>query len=103
MNIKTMKIEDLIVLIEKCDDSAGHHILWVDFQGNVFIDLLAEKETPIEFENKMNGKLKFRYETYGRGNGYVGKKASEDLFSMNILFKDLLKDWEDNRTGYIDY
>jgi len=103
MNIKTMKLEGLIELIGKCDDSAGHHILWVDFQGNVFIYLLEEKEIPFEFENKMNGKLKFRYETYGRGNGYVGKKAAEDLSSMNKLYKELLKDWVDNRTGYVDY
>jgi hypothetical protein len=94
---------DLCQLLSSCDDLEGHHIIWVDNNGNVDIALLPKKLTPAGWANSMKDKIKFRYETLVSGNGYVGFEAAKDKKYVKELYKDLMKDWGKNRTGYIDY
>ncbi len=95
-------IDDLGKLLASCDDSAGHHIIWVDRDGIVSISLLPDDYSPAGWENLMVGKMKFRYETIVMGNEYVGPKAVRDKKYVEELYNDLINDWDNNRKGYID-
>jgi hypothetical protein len=55
----------------------------------VHIDPLPEGLTPVGFEEKKGKAMKYRYETFVAGNGYVGAKAAADTAHLNELFEDL--------------
>lgn len=95
--------DDLRQLLASCDDMEGHHIIWVDHNGNVDITLLPAKLTPAGWGEMMEDKIKFRYETCQCGNEYVGFEAANNDKWVNELYNSLKKDWEENRKGYIDY
>jgi hypothetical protein len=80
---------------------AGTHVLWVNHLGEVLITLLI-KETPVHWAKRMSEQVKFRYEAYGAGNGYVGINAANDDKYISDLFNRLLNDWQNDRRGYID-
>ncbi len=90
-------------LLSSVDDTEGHHIMWVDYAGNVYLTLLPEELTPAGWEEQMGDKVKFRYETFNRGNGYVGYDAAKNEEHIQDLYDELINDWKKNRTGYIDY
>ena len=96
-------VEDLANLFAQCDDSAGHHILWVDNSGSVFIDLLPEDKTPAWWAINFDGKYKFRWETFVRGNGYVGIGAGNDEEYVEKQLKKLIEHWTQGKSDYIDY
>lgn len=100
---KNPTVEDLAKLFAQCDDKAGHHILWVDHDGNVFIDLLRHDRTPAWWGEEFDGKYKFRWETFVSGNGYVGKDAAQDSEYVKEKLKALMNDWKQNKKGYVDY
>jgi len=89
-------VEDLRALIYACDDSSGHHILWVDRFGEVRFALITN-ETPAKWVTRMEDKILFRYESYAVNNDYVGKNAASDDKHVFSLFKELLGDWEANK------
>jgi hypothetical protein len=89
-------------LLKSCDDDAGVHILWVDRQGEVNITLLEEETTPAAWAESMGDRIRFRYETYGAGNGYIGPDAAQDDSYVSLLFQHLGKDWREGALGYID-
>lgn len=89
------KREELAALIRNCDDTAGAHILWVDRLGEVRITLI-KNETPASWVKRMDDKIKFRYESYGANNDYVGDNAANDIEYVSSLYNELLKDWDDS-------
>jgi len=93
---------DLADVLMRCNDNSGHHILWVDFNGNVHVSQVPDNLTPLGWAESMAGKVKFRYEAFNRGNEYVGSKAANDQTYLEELLKDLKRDWANNATGYID-
>jgi len=84
--------EELRALIYACDDSAGHHILWVNRFGEVQISLIPN-ETPAEWVTRMEDEILFRNESYAINNDYVGQNAASDDEHISSLFKELLADW----------
>lgn len=107
MNLnKNPKFDELKALIEQCDDSAGHHILWVDNLGEVYISLLPEGLTPVGFEESCD-EMRMRYETFTMGADYVGPNAAQDVRHVTSLFDMLMKNWPDAKgqsgVHYIDH
>lgn len=98
--------KDLKCLIAAADDSAGHHILWVDINGDVYLNCLFPDVSPVGFEEKVAKVLKLRYETWNQGAGYVGPEVAEDEEFVARLFASMVKEWADrpsgNQSAYID-
>ena len=94
--------EELKALLQKQDDMAGDHALWVDLSGEVHIDLLLA-ETESIWRKEMDSKCTFRYETYGCQKGYVGEEVANDEDYVSMLLKELISDWQAGRRGYLDF
>ena len=93
-NMKTLTREQLVDLIRSGDDSHDNQIR-VSNDGTIFLSRTVGAEN-------IEG-LRFRLETYDAGNGYVGVDAAKDDDYIDKLYDGLVKAWNDNRTGYIDY
>lgn len=91
----------LAELLAKCDDSAAHHILWVDHKGDVHITPLPDHMLPGDFAAS-NPDIKFRYETFHSGGDYTGPNAAADDIFIGDLFKALVRDWKEGLVGYSD-
>jgi hypothetical protein len=89
-------------LIATADDEAAHHMLWLDFQGGVHLTALPNDLTPAGFAKTNSNVVKFRLETFNRGNGYVGLEAVKDKRWMERLFIALDQAWKMDETGYCD-
>ena len=94
--------EQLRELLLSCDDNSGRHIIRVDRRGEVHITLLSDDETPTSWAKKMENQIQFRYKTRGMGSGYVGPEAAKDAAYVQLLFRDLLQDWQSGSRGYIE-
>ena len=95
-------LDQLRDLLRSVDDDSGHHILWVGHSGEVHLDPLPSHLTPAMWIEKNRDHVRSRYETLGRGNGYVGPEAAKDDEWVSTLFEWLLQDWAAGRRGYID-
>lgn len=84
--------QQLSALMARCDDNAGHHVLWVSKSGDVEISLLND-QGPIGFEEETSS-MAIRYETFQRGNSYVGIDAANDANHVNSVLKHLTTEWE---------
>jgi len=96
------KQEQLAELLSKCDDEVGNHLLWVDKDGNVRIDLLDNKHPfhgthPASWPN-----AKFRFETYAAGMNYAGLETSRDAKYVKYLYNVLIENWAKDAVGFID-
>ena len=100
LNNKPSKYQ-LQALLHVCDDTAGHHILWVDHLGEVQVTMLAD-ESPAQWSTIMDKKIRFRYQSYAMRNGYVGEKAASDEDYVSSLFERLLTDWQAGTIGVIE-
>ena len=97
MNLKNDPIvEELAELFEPLNDNSSH-VMWVDNHGKVYISPVPANSGVIK------AKAKFHYETLASGNGYVGKKASEDLEYLEKELGYLKRDWAKDATGYIPF
>lgn len=83
--------QQLSQLLSICNDDAGHHILWVSNTGDVSVTLINDIG-PIGFEQN-TPTMAMRYETFQRGNKYVGQEAANDVSYVNSLLKDLINEW----------
>ncbi|UNX69477.1 hypothetical protein [Klebsiella aerogenes] len=83
--------QQLSQLISICDDAAGNHILWVSKTGDVTVTQI-NNIGPIGFEQNTPS-MAMRYETFQRGNNYVGQDAASDMNYVNRLLKDLINEW----------
>lgn len=52
--------EQLRALISACNDTAGHHVLWVSKNGNVFINTVPDDLSPAGFEY-LKPEMQMRY------------------------------------------
>lgn len=93
---------ELQEILRKCDDDAAHHILWVSYDSEVQISPVPEDLTPVGWAEQNNDKIKWRNETWVRGNKYVGPDAADDDNWVDKLFSHLKKQMELNTTGYVD-
>lgn len=107
MNMKSgISIEKAKEIFMACDDNAGHHILWIDKNGEVHLDRVPEELSPIGFqESKIS--MQCRFETYTCGCGYVGPEAAKDDKYMENICNSLEAAWTkykgQEKIGYIDY
>jgi len=85
-------VEELRDLLRKCDDQAGHHVLWVAKNGDVHVSQVPENKTPVGFA-MAEPEMQLRYETFQAGNEYVGPDAAEDENWVAQLFDALVKEW----------
>ena len=85
-------IEQLRELIRRCDDSAGHHVLWVKKSGDLELTKIPEDQTPVGFE-KAHPDMQIRFETFQAGNEYVGPEAADDDEWIAELFDSLIEKW----------
>src|SRR5205807_2505873 len=79
-------------LIRRCDDSAGHHVLWVRKSGDVELSRIPTDETPVGFEQAQRD-MQIRFEAFQAGNEYVGPEAADDDEWVSELFDRLIKQW----------
>jgi hypothetical protein len=92
-NTGEFTIESLKKLIASEDDSVNTQFR-VTNDGYLFISKVVG--------NKELDEIKFRYETNGMGNGYVGKKASEDEIWVNLIFNSVNENWPNPSSSFID-
>ena len=83
---------ELRKLISTCDDSAGHHVLWVKKSGEVDLSRISQDQTPLGFQ-QAHPEMQMRFETFLAGNGYVGPEAAADADWVSELFDRLLQQW----------
>jgi hypothetical protein len=93
---------DLIDLIATADDKSGHHILWVNHVGDVFLSCIGF-DAPAHWAKKNRGVIKFRYEAFACGNGYCGVEAAKDVLYVEQTLRRLKQDWAHGRSSFIDY
>jgi len=97
--------EQLKALFSACGDSIGHHVLWVSKNGDVALSPLPSEINPVGFD-QTNPDLLLRYETFVRGNGYVGQQAAEDEKFVDRIFNSLQSEWstvtETSPQRYVD-
>jgi hypothetical protein len=86
-------IEELRELVKRCDDSAGHHVLWVKKSGEVIISCIPKNQTPDEIQED-HPDMQLRMETFLAGNEYVGPEAADDCDWISELFESLRKEWQ---------
>ncbi len=84
-------VQQLSQLLAVCNDDAGHHILWVSKTGDVSVTQINDIG-PIGFEQNTSS-MAMRYETFQRGNNYVGQEAANDNDYVNKVLKDLMNEW----------
>lgn len=91
---------ELAGLIASVDDAFAHHMLWIHHDGSVQISAVPEDLTPVGFAEINKNAIKFRLETFAKGNGYVGVKAAQDQRYIARLYRALDVAWKTNETGY---
>ena len=102
-NAKDLTVAGLAELLSSVDDELGHHVLWVGDDGVIHLDL-DPMIGPADYQRQLKAAgMKFRYETYVRGNGYVGAEAARDERWVAELHRDITRDWAAARKGYIDF
>jgi hypothetical protein len=88
-------------LVAECDDRAGDHVLWVNHDGVVHLDALERGVTAAGFAERNAPELKFYFDLFWRGDGYVGPAAAKDTIWINRLFVVLDRLWTAHTTGFV--
>jgi hypothetical protein len=96
--------EQLRELLANSDDRAGHHVLWVDGRGEVHLAEMSAGLAESALE-RSHPDMRLRYETFQKGNEYVGPEAAGDESWTAHLFESLLREWaragREDRPRYI--
>jgi len=82
-------------LFSEADDRRTNQ-LRVDHDGEVYLDIQSRDSLFLDH-------VKFRFESYGLYNGYVGPKVASDQTYVGRALKQLRLAWQHEITGYIDY
>ena len=94
-NIETLTEDDVRQLLADGDDSHDNQIR-VTITGQVYLS------QDIGGADNIDG-LKFRFETFDAGNGYVGMKAVSDSVLVGRIYRTLKANWPNPKYGtYID-
>lgn len=119
MNLtKTPTKAQLKEVLASADDSQGHHVLWVDMDGEVHLDLLPEggiaelleswgyspqpdliRLSEVKMEDPQNIRMRFYFEIFACDNDYVGVEASKDDAFVNRIFTSLIDNWNKKPGG----
>lgn len=92
-NPGSVTVATVAQLLASKDDSQ-HRQLRVMINGDV---ILSD-----DVGNRNLAGVRFRFETWNIGNGYVGPKAANDPKWVQRVHDDLQRHWHDGSTGYID-
>lgn len=95
-------LADFQRLVAAQDDERGHHILWVDREGWIHLDILPDKMAPVQYEEEIDCDMQFRYETFVEGCGNVGRTAAKDSRRMAQILESLKHNWNQGAVGYIE-
>lgn len=85
-------VDQLRELFRPCDDSAGHHVVWVTKDGEVKVSRIPAGATALGFEQQ-HPEMQLRCDTFLAGNEYVGPEAADDVPWVAELFERLLNEW----------
>lgn len=94
VNIKNITEDIYKDMLANANDCIVHQ-LRVDWSGNVYISTITGAE---EIDD-----VKFRWESWDPGNGYVGPRAASDDEYVKQSVASLKKCWEKEVRGYCDY
>lgn len=94
--------QQLRALMFAVDDGSDHHVVWVGHDGEVHIEAMQGR-TPASWEEQNEARIRFRLESYQRGNGYLGPDAAKDDQWVGRVFEQLTKAWADGRTEMVDW
>ena len=100
-SVSTLKTGDVCEVLFLGRDGDAHHVLWVCWNGHVNLTALGTGQGPTFLDGKPE--IKFRLETFGRGNGYVGVRATQDLEWVRKLEARIKRAWREDSVGYVDY
>lgn len=91
MNLyKRLTRPQLRKLLASLNDKAGHHRLWVDQDGEVHVDTIAETIPMSTWLNKRMAEAKYICETWPCRSGRVGPEAAENEALVEEVFQILL-------------
>lgn len=96
-NLNNPRKENFVDLVWNCDDMEYNHTLWVNTQGDVFIE---PRVNAGEFSDRSD--FQFQLETFCCGNGYVGPSAARDDKYIDEMFAVLVRLWKEGAHGYIE-
>src|SRR5215212_1327715 len=86
-------LEQFRELLERHDDRAGHHVLWVRKDGEVALTCLP-RSNPRKAPAYEHPDMQLRYTTFPVGYGYVGPlQPDNDGWFRDQLFRHLLEQW----------
>lgn len=94
INVKKITEEIYKDMLANANDRIPHQ-LRVDWSGEVYISTITGAED-------IDG-VKFRWESWDPGNGYVGPRAASDQKYVKQSVEQIKKCWEDGIRGYCDY
>ncbi|HEU4411652.1 MAG TPA: hypothetical protein VFS43_40790 [Polyangiaceae bacterium] len=96
--------EGLAGLLAACDDTAAHHVLWVDAAGFVHINALPDdlETSDGAYVESLGPAVRFRWEAFCRGNDYVGPAAAASEAYVANTLRLLRAQWDSDQRGYLD-
>ena len=99
LNVRNVTLRALRELYASASDDK-FHVLWVDTGGGIHLDV---DDNESDFNARIATRVKFRWEAFAPGNGYVGPRAAKDLKYMRKQLQMLKADWTSGATGYVDF
>jgi hypothetical protein len=96
-------LSEVRAVLASVDDSAGNHMMWVDWNGEVHLDRLDANQAPADFTEEHRDSVKFRFETWCTGNDYCGAHAANEESWVATVYEDLVDAWAEDRRGLLDY
>jgi len=79
-------IESLQKIVSECDDSLGHHLIWINNDGEVYITFVKVGQSSFTRRQLWhNNGVIYMFETLSQCSGYVGPHAALDLEWMSTL------------------
>jgi hypothetical protein len=91
--LETPTPDDLRALLAVLDDSAGHHILWIDRAAKVHATCLDAGTPPSVWLRDHEREVLFELGTFCTQNGDVGPTAAADDAWVLRLYTDLMRRW----------
>lgn len=95
INIKNISEDDIKYMFANANDNLPHQ-LRVDWNGDIYIS------TSVAADDVNPNVVKFRWETWDAGNGYVGPQAASDSLYMKSTLEAIKKCWKRDIKGYCD-
>jgi hypothetical protein len=90
-----LTIEKLRSMLAAADDNAGHHILWIDTEGNVALagPFSPESDERASWLEENEKHIALRHETLCQGLGDCGPEFAADSKAVTKLFNFIADSW----------